>query len=90
MTRKLVRDLIPEIINRSGRTPSYHQAGDNEFKDLLKKKLREEVHEFIESESVEELADILEVIDAITVAYQIDKEELLTIKQKKKKRAWVV
>lgn len=81
--KKLVRDLIPDIINRSGRIASYYQANDNEFRELLRKKLIEEVNEFLESESIEELADILEVVDAICIAFHFNKQDLSELKQKK-------
>lgn len=81
--KKLVRDLIPNIINCSGKTAEYYLSNDKEFRELLKKKLVEEVYEFIESESIEELADILEVIDAICIAYKFDKELVKQVKEKK-------
>jgi len=83
---KLVRDLIPEIIERSGRTAVHYKATDEEFRSFAKKKLLEEVNEFFEAESVEELADVLEVIDAIYEAYQFDQEDVQTVKAEKKSK----
>ncbi len=62
---KLVRDKIPEIIIKSGGKPKIHIARKNEYWLKLKEKLREEVEEFIKDESETELADILEIVDAI-------------------------
>jgi predicted house-cleaning noncanonical NTP pyrophosphatase (MazG superfamily) len=51
----------------------------------LKEKLREETEEFNESENEEELADILEVIDAICGHKNFKAENILKIKQTKAK-----
>lgn len=66
---KLVRDKIPEIIERDGKKAITRKLSDEEFIIYLEKKLDEEVAEFHESKSVEELADILEVIYAISEFY---------------------
>ncbi|HRW58517.1 MAG TPA: nucleoside triphosphate pyrophosphohydrolase [Chlamydiales bacterium] len=83
--KKLVRDLIPTIIENAGGNPQYFIASPDEYKDYLKEKLIEEVHEFIESEEIDELADILEVFEAIYKSYGISHEKLLEIKNRKQK-----
>jgi len=80
---KLVRDLIPEIIKKSGKEPNVYIAEDKEYWLLLKQKLSEEVQEFLESESIEEMADILEVMDAICSYKNLSKTELEAVKRKK-------
>ena len=63
---KLVRDKIPEEINNvEGRKANYKILDDKEYIQELDRKLFEEAHEFIEEHSVEELADLMEVIYAI-------------------------
>lgn len=62
---KLVRDDIPEIIERNGEKPIVHTASDDEYERRLLDKLVEEVAEFQAERNVEELADIVEVIHAI-------------------------
>lgn len=62
---KLVRDKIPEIIHGQGKGVCFRSLSDAEFKEYLEKKLDEEVAEFHESKSIEELADIVEVLYAL-------------------------
>ena len=62
---KLVRDRIPGIIEKSGKKAITRTLDDEEYKVFLEKKLDEEVAEFHESKSLEELADIVEVLYAL-------------------------
>ncbi len=62
---KLVRDLIPQIIEESGKKCKWHVAQDRALPNYLCKKLVEEAKEFQKNPSNEELADIMEVIRTI-------------------------
>ena len=62
---KLVRDNIPKIIKEKGENSKIHIANDKEYWNKLKDKLKEEVDEFIKSETMEEMVDMLEIITAI-------------------------
>ncbi len=62
---KAIRDKIPEIAKESGGKCEVKTLSDEEFLVELDKKLDEELKEYRESKSVEELADIVEVIQKI-------------------------
>ena len=62
---KLVRDRIPEIIEAGGKACAWETMPDEQYLGLLNKKLQEEVAEYLESGTVEDLADIGEVMHAI-------------------------
>ena len=83
---KLVRDKIPQHIMEKGGSPITHIADEVEYWQKLKEKLQEEVTEFLGSENPEELADILEVVEAICEYKKIDAIELGEIKEQKAKR----
>lgn len=65
---KLVRDRIPEIIEKSGERAVVRILSDTEYLACLHAKLDEEVAEYHESGMIEELADILEVVCALCKA----------------------
>ena len=74
---KLVRDRIPENINSmEGRNCNYKILNNDEYLKELDKKLFEEAHEFIEEHSIEELADLMEVIFAIMKDRNISIEDI--------------
>lgn len=80
---KLVRDNIPEIIEKNGETAHISILSDKEYILELKKKLIEETTEFIESGELLELADILEVVEALAKTKNSSFDEILKLKQKK-------
>ena len=63
---KLVRDKIPENIDsENGRKSKYRILNDDEYLKELNKKVIEEANEFVEENSIEELGDLMEVLNAI-------------------------
>lgn len=80
---KLVRDNIPKIIKEKGGTVMTHIADDAEYWQKLKEKLQEEVDEFIQDENIGEIADMLEVLDAICRYKGFAKDEVEQVKTKK-------
>lgn len=80
---KLVRDNIPEIIKNNGDIASTRILDNEEYYLKLKEKLIEEVNEYIEDDDEKEIADVLEVIYAITNYRNIDINEIEKIREDK-------
>ena len=88
---KLVRDRIPEIIEGNGEKPITRILSEDEYKTELETKLNEEYHEVLgtatSEERIEELADMLEIIDALAVLEGKSLDDVVEVaKQKKLKR----
>ena len=81
---KLVRDRIPQIIKSTGKTCRTEILDDGTYLQLLDEKLSEELAEYQESKSLEELADLLEVMEAVVAARGYNWEQLQEIKTEKK------
>lgn len=80
---KLVRDNIPEIMIQNGANPVTRILTDEEYLIELNKKLLEEVNEYLESENIEEIADIEEVLLAILNVKGITRNILEEIRKTK-------
>lgn len=80
---KLVRDKIPQIIEAQGEKPNIRILGAEEYTKCLERKLDEEVREFHTERNPEELADILEVVFALSEDLGCSREELMNIYQEK-------
>ena len=80
---KLIRDKIPEMIEQNGGKAVIRQLSHEEFVRFLEKKLDEEVGEYHRDKTVEELADILEVVYALASLHGCTKEELLAVYDEK-------
>jgi len=62
---KLIRDKIPQIIEKKGSRAIVETLSHEAYKKCLDDKLSEELKEYVDSDSVEELADLVEVVYAI-------------------------
>lgn len=80
---KLVRDRIPEIIAAAGKKCITHTLRDDEYLRALDTKLSEEVAEYQADKSLEEMADVLEVLQTVCIARGHSLEELETVRAKK-------
>lgn len=89
---KLIRDKIVEKIENSWWKAVYHTATKEEFEVKLPEKLIEEAQELNQAKNIEEikheLGDILKVTEEIMKLYNISKEEIKIIMQKKDEKAW--
>jgi predicted house-cleaning noncanonical NTP pyrophosphatase (MazG superfamily)/diadenosine tetraphosphate (Ap4A) HIT family hydrolase len=83
---KLVRDNIINIIEQDGRKPIYTKLSDDKYFQLLCNKLLEESNEYILSNEIEELADILEVVYSIAKFKHIAVEDIEKIRESKKNK----
>lgn len=85
---KLVRDKVPQIIEAKGKKASTKILTNEEYVKELKKKCLEEVDEYMKAktdqEAKEELADIIEVLNAIAKTHGSSMEEIENIRLQKK------
>ena len=82
---KLIRDNIQAIAKKRGEAMNCRIATPEEYRELLRKKLGEEVTEFLGLEEPEELADILEVVRAIAREKGLTMQHILDLRDKKRK-----
>lgn len=84
---KLWRDKAPGLMEDTGSKIHIKNLSDAEYNNCLKDKLEEESTEVknasTKEEILEEMADVLEVIDAICKLHNISKHELEECKKKK-------
>ena len=80
---KAVRDRIPKIIQAAGKECSVQQVSAEEFLDRLLVKLGEEAAECQEKPCLDELADIVEVVRALTGCLGHSWDELERVRREK-------
>ncbi len=80
---KLVRDRIPEIIEASGKSCRIKVLDENDYLAALDEKLSEELQEYLQDKSMEELADLLEVIRAVIAARGSTYEQVEALRKAK-------
>ena len=83
---KLVRDRIPEIIKASGKTCITEVLPNDAYIQALDAKLSEELTEYQQSKSLEELADLLEVMGAVVKARGYTWDDLTRVRKEKRAR----
>ncbi len=83
---KLVRDLIPEIIEKDGKKAIFKKLHVSEITKALVEKLSEEGQEFLEAVNLEELADILEIVYALIEHNDFKLEDVEKIRKLKQEQ----
>lgn len=92
MFQKLVRDNIPAIIEKNGKTCVTRKLSDKEYEDALAEKLKEEVAELLEAytakqrsvlDCAEEISDVMEVLYAIGKTCAVSKREVEQVRSQK-------
>ncbi|MHA1962139.1 MAG: nucleoside triphosphate pyrophosphohydrolase [Candidatus Thorarchaeota archaeon] len=86
MSEKIVRDLIPELIRSRGEEPKVRKASTDELDHLLRAKILEEASELLNSGTTEEIADVLEAINALIAIRGKSWDEIEKIRNEKLKR----
>ena len=87
---KLIRDKIPEIIEQSGKKCIVEVMDNDTYIEYLDQKLNEELAEYQQNKSIEELADLLEVMYAVVVArgYSVAELERIRLEKSEKRGAF--
>lgn len=83
---KLVRDRIPEIIETDGKGCTIAILSNEDYLEMLDRKLDEELAEYHKDQNLEEMADLLEVLYAAAVARGYSIEELEDCRLKKREK----
>ena len=83
---KLIRDKNVEIIENLGMKASFEILDDVRYGQELHKKLLEEVNEYLADYSIEEMADVMEVIMAILKFRGITFEQVQKVMEEKRNR----
>jgi predicted house-cleaning noncanonical NTP pyrophosphatase (MazG superfamily) len=84
---KLVRDRIPEIIESTGKKFTTRILNNEEYITELKTKSFEELQEYVATENnedaIEELADLLEIIHALSEYHGSSIEKVEAVRKEK-------
>jgi predicted house-cleaning noncanonical NTP pyrophosphatase (MazG superfamily) len=84
---KLVRDQIPDIIEKTGKKFYTKVLSNDEYITELRKKTYEELEEYMNTdnkdEAVEELADLLEIVHALAESHGSSIEEVEAVRKNK-------
>ncbi|MDN4608276.1 nucleoside triphosphate pyrophosphohydrolase [Sporosarcina highlanderae] len=84
---KLVRDLIPNVIELDGKRFVTYRLDDQQYITEVNKKMHEELAEYeaaiTSDDAIEELADLMELIHSAAKFHGVTVEELETVRAEK-------
>lgn len=80
---KLIRDKIPDIIESKGKRAEIEVLDDLKYINKLNEKLQEELDEYKKDLSIEELADLVEVVYSILKFKNVSIKEFEQIRKSK-------
>lgn len=86
---RLVRDQVPRLVREAGHSVAFREAVGEERTRFLKRKVAEEAQELLEAgpgEEREEVADLLEALEALLVERGVAREDLKLVKEAKRRR----
>lgn len=86
---RVVRDKIPELVREAGHDVAFREVGGEDRPRFLKQKVAAEAHELLRADvgkEKEEIADVLEALEAFILSRSFDREDLKRIKDAKRKR----
>lgn len=86
---KLVRDQVPRLVREAGHQVQFREAAPEERARYLKRKVADEADELLNADpgqEREEVADLLEALEALLRVRNYDREDLKLIKDAKRKR----
>lgn len=83
---KIVRDNIPEIINKANKECKIKTVVGTEKAEYLLKKAHEEINELTQARNIEEMADVLEVVDAIIDSLSLNRNEIEHVRKVKREK----
>ncbi|MGG6431515.1 phosphoribosyl-ATP pyrophosphohydrolase [Anoxybacillus sp. D401a] len=84
---KLVRDKIPQVIEKAGKTFTVRTLSNEEYRQELRKKAFEELEEYMNATddrtAVEELADLLEIVHALAQCHGVTIDQVEAVRAEK-------
>ncbi len=86
---RMVRDQIPELVKAAGHDVTFRQLSGDEKPRFLKQKIHTEAAELLKADvggEKEEVADLLEALEAFIAARGFDRDDLRRIKEHKRKQ----